>query len=122
MEVIQKYVFRKKMKDIDVFNSITNKKEAKTMTKHISCDWKCKFNIQTCNSNQKQNNKIRQCKCKNYRTYKKNYSWNPNTCVYENGKHLKSILDTSEIACDEITSVMDIVPTKMTNTIATICQ
>ena len=35
---------------------------------------------------------------------------------------LKSILDTSEIACDEITSVMDIVPTKMTNTIATICQ
>ena len=58
----------------------------------------------------------------NYRTYKKNYSWNPSTCVYENGKHLKSILDTSEIACDEITSVMDIVPTKMTNTIATICQ
>ena len=53
MEAIQKYVFRKKIKDIDVFNMITNKKEAKTMTKHISCDWKCKFNIQTCNSNQK---------------------------------------------------------------------
>ena len=41
-------------KDINVkaFNMITNKIEAKKMTKHIACDCKCKFNSTTCNSNQ----------------------------------------------------------------------
>ena len=39
--------------------------------------------------------------------------------IFENSKYLKSIADTSVIACDEIVSVMDIVSTKMTNTIAT---
>ena len=36
---------------------ITNKNEAKTKEKHISCDFNCKFNSITCNSNQKWNNK-----------------------------------------------------------------
>ena len=49
----------------------------------------------------------------------KRYSWNPSTCTCENSKYLKSIADTSVIACDEIISVMDFVSTKMTNTIAT---
>ena len=35
---------------------ITNKNEAKAMTKHISFDCKCKFNRTICNSNQKWNN------------------------------------------------------------------
>ena len=41
-----------KTKDINVkvFNMIANKSEAKTMTKHISCDCKCKFISTTCNS------------------------------------------------------------------------
>ena len=45
----------KETKDINVkaFNVITNKDEAKTMAKHISCDSKSKFNSTTCNSNQK---------------------------------------------------------------------
>ena len=30
-------------------------------------------------------------KCKKYRTCKKEYSWNPSTCICENGKYLKSI-------------------------------
>ena len=38
---------------------ITNKNEAKTMTKHISCDKTC------------------QCECKNYCKCRKDYSWNP---------------------------------------------
>ena len=44
----------KETKDINVkaFNIITNKNEAKTMAKHISCDCKCKFNGTKCNSNQ----------------------------------------------------------------------
>ena len=48
-----------------------------------------------------------------------NYSWNPSACICENSKYLKSIADTSVIACDEPISVMDIVSTKMTNTKAT---
>ena len=50
---------------------------------------------------------------------KKDYSWNFSTCTCENNKYLKGIADTSVITCDEVISVMDIVSTKMTNTIAT---
>ena len=46
----------------------TNTNEANGMGKHISCDYKCKFNSITCNSNQKWNNKTCQCECKNYHT------------------------------------------------------
>ena len=46
------------------------------MTKHISCDCKCKFNNTTCTSNQKWNKKTCQCECKNCRTCKKDSSWN----------------------------------------------
>ena len=53
------------------FNMLTNKNEAKTMTKHISCDCKCKFNSTTCNSNQKWNNKTCQWECKHYHKCKK---------------------------------------------------
>ena len=37
--------------NIKALKMITNKNEAKTMTKHILCDCKCKFNSTTCNSN-----------------------------------------------------------------------
>ena len=42
----------KETKDINVktFNMITNKNGDKTMTKHTSCDFKCKFNSTTFNS------------------------------------------------------------------------
>ena len=83
------------------------------------CDCKCKFNSTACNSNQKWNNETCQCECKNYRTCKKDYIWNPSTCICENSKYLKSIPDTSVIECGEIISVMDIVSTKITNTMAT---
>ena len=62
-------------------------------------------------------------KCKNYRRYKKDYSWNPSTCSCEKIRYFKSITDTSVITYDEIISVIDIVSTKMTNTIAAeMCQ
>ena len=56
----------KEAKDIYVkaFNMIANKNEAKTMTEHISCDCKCKFNSTKCNSYQIKNNKTWQCECK----------------------------------------------------------
>ena len=100
----------KKTKDINVklFNMLTNKHEAKTMTKHISCDCKCKFNSTTCSSNQKWKNKTCQCEFKNYCKRKTDYSWIISTCVCDKSKYLKSIADNSVITCDEIISVMGI--------------
>ena len=45
-------------KDVHVkgFNMITRINEAKTLIKHISCDFKCKFDSTTYSSNQKWNN------------------------------------------------------------------
>ena len=79
----------KEAKDINIkaFNMTTNKNEAKTMTKHTSCDCKCKLNSTACNSNQKWNNKTCQCECKSYFTCKKDYSWEPSTCICENSKY-----------------------------------
>ena len=47
-----------------------------------------------------------------------NSCWNPSTCICENSKYLKSVGDTSVITFDKIVSVMEIVSTKMINTIA----
>ena len=41
MSYQQKYVFETQKTNVKAFNMITNKNEAKTMTKHISCDCKC---------------------------------------------------------------------------------
>ena len=43
---------------------------------------------------------------------KKDYSWNPSTCICENSKCLESITDISVTECDEIIIVMDNVSTK----------
>ena len=74
----------KETKDINVkaFNMLTNRNEAKTVTKHIPSDCKCKLNSATCNSNQRWNNKTCQCECKFY-------IWNPSTYVCEKSKYFK---------------------------------
>ena len=61
----------KKAKDlnISIFNIIKGINESKTLTKHISCECKCKFDGRKCNSNQKRNDNKCWCKCKT-----------PNTC------------------------------------------
>ena len=38
------------------------------------------------------------------------------TCICENGKYLKSIVDDSKIGCDEIIYIMDTVSTNVTST------
>ena len=50
--------------NVKVFNMITNKNEAKPMTKHISCYCKCRFNNTTFDSNQKWNSKTSQYEVK----------------------------------------------------------
>ena len=84
---------------------ITRIYEAKTLLKHIFCDYKCKFNSITCNSSKKRNDDTCHCKCKNYRICKNDYNWNSCTYICENSKHLKRIVDDSGILCDEITNV-----------------
>ena len=97
-------------KDINIkaFNMLTNKNQAKTITKYISCDFKCKFNRTTCKSNQKRNNKTCQCECKNCYKCKKDYILNLSTCICENSKYLKGIADTSVSKCGKILTVTDI--------------
>ena len=55
---------------------ITNKNEVKTIKKHTSYDFNCKFNSTTHNSNQKPNNKACQVECK------KDYNWNRSTWAH----------------------------------------
>ena len=52
---------------------ITGINEPKTLTKHISCICKCRFDGRKCNSDQCWNND--KCECK-----KHHYVWNPATC------------------------------------------
>ena len=85
-----------------------NRDEVKAMTNNISCDCKYKFNNATFNSKQKQNNKTCRCECKSYRKCKKDYSWNPSTCICEKSKYFKSVADTAVTKFDEIVIVMDI--------------
>ena len=55
---------------VKAFDMITNKNEAKVMTKHIFCDCKCKFNSKTCNTKQKWSDKTCKYECKNYKCEK----------------------------------------------------
>ena len=51
---------------LSVLNMISGENELKTLTKHVSCECKCKFDGRKCNSkgsNQKCNNGKCQCEC-----------------------------------------------------------
>ena len=62
-----------KIEDLNqsVFNMITGINESKTLTKHISCECKCKFDGRKCNSDQWWNNDKCRCECKNVMYVKK---------------------------------------------------
>ena len=88
------------------------------MVKQISSDCKCKFNTTTCSSNKNWNNETCQCECKNYGTFKNDHGCNPSTCICENGKYLKSIVDDLKIVSDEFMYVVDVVSLNVTDTMA----
>ena len=79
--------------NLSVFNMNTGLYESKTLKKHISCGWKCKFDEAKCKPYQSWNNDKCLCQCKNY-------VWNPLTRNCGNGKYLASIMDDSSIICD----------------------
>ena len=74
----------------------------KILTKHISCERKCKFDRRKCNSDQWWNNDKCRCECKKHHVCEKAYVWNPATCNCKNGKYLARIMDDSAITRDEI--------------------
>lgn len=55
-----------------------------------------------------------------YKGCTKDYIWNPSTYVCENSKYLKSAIDESAIAWDEILNATGSVQTNMTNVANTI--
>ena len=59
--------------NVKVFNMIARINETKALVKHISRDFKHKFDSTTCNLNQKWNNEACQCECTNYLLSKKDY-------------------------------------------------
>ena len=91
--------------NLSVFNIITGRNESKILSKHVSCECKCKFDGIKCNSNQKWNNDKCWNGCKNpeeHNACEKDYIWNHATCSCENGKYLASTIDNSVIMCDKI--------------------
>ena len=80
--------------------------ESKTLTKHISCECKCKFDENKCNSDLWWDINKCWCECKN-NICEKVYVWNPATCNCENRKYLSSIMDDSVIICDEVIEACD---------------
>ena len=86
---------------------ITGINESKTLTKHISCQCKCKFDGTKCKSNKWWNNDKYRCECKKHHICEKDYVWNPATCNCENGKYLASIKDDSVITCAEVIKSYD---------------
>ena len=76
-------------------------KEPKGLTRHTSCEWKCKFDGRKCNSDQWWANDKCRCECKKRHVCEKDHTWIPTTCSCEYGKYLASIIDDSGIMRDE---------------------
>ena len=78
--------------------------ESKTLTKHVSCECKYRFDGRKCNSYKWSNNDKCWCECKRSHVCEKVQTWNPATCNCENEKYLACIMVDSAITCYEITS------------------
>ena len=63
---------------------ITGINEGETLTKHLSCECKCKFDEKKCNSNQWRNNNKCRCECKKHHLCEKDYIWYLATSSCEN--------------------------------------
>ena len=93
--------------NLSIFNMITGINESKTLTKHISCKRKCKFDEKICKSNKWWNNYKCRCECKKHHICEKDCVWNSATCNCENRRYLASIMDDSAIICDEVIESRD---------------
>ena len=90
--------------NLSVFNMIKGKHESKILTKHISCECKCKFDGTECNSNKWWNNNKCRCEFKKRQICEQDYVWNPSTCNC--GKYLASFMDDSMIISNDVINHM----------------
>ena len=91
--------------NLSFLNMITGINESKILTTHVLCKCKCKFDSRKCSYNKNWNNDKCRCECKNkkkHRPCKKDYILKPATCICENVKYVRSIIDDSAITCDKI--------------------
>ena len=91
--------FKSKRFQHDCMNKWINK----TLTKHISHEFKCKCDVRICNLNQICNKDKCWCEYENleeHHVYEKDYIWNTATCSCEKGKYAESINTDSVITCD----------------------
>ena len=86
---------------------ITGINDSKELSKHISCKCQCKFEGRKHNYHQCWNSNKCWCECKKRHVWEKDYVWNPATCNFENEKNLASIMDDSEITCNEVIESKD---------------
>ena len=87
--------------NLSVFNMITRINELKTLTKHISCECKCKFDGRNCNPDQWWNNENVDVSVKNV-MYVKKILFGILLHVIVKIPYLPSIMDDSAIMCDQI--------------------
>ena len=59
--------------NLGVFNKITGINESKTLTKHMSCEYKCKLCGRSCNPDQWWKNNKCPCECKKRHVCEKDY-------------------------------------------------
>ena len=88
--------------NLRVFNMITGINELKALTKHMSCECKCKFDGRKCNSYQQWNSNKCRCVCKKCHVREKEYIWNPARSSCENGKYLANIMNYLVIIWNKI--------------------
>ena len=81
--------------------------ESNTLTKHILCECKYRFDGNKYNSDQWCNNNKYQCKCKKRHICVKGYIWNRSTCNCKHGKYLAIIIDDAVFTCDEVIGSCD---------------
>ena len=91
--------------NLNVFSMITGINRSKTLTKHISCECKCKLDGTKYKSNKWWELINVDVSVKKNQVCEKDYVWNPATCNCEKGKCLASIMD--KIICDEIIDVKE---------------
>ena len=91
--------------------------ESKTLTEHMSCKCKFKFESKKYNANQKWNNNECWCDCEHVKNICEKESYLELCNMYwENGKYVGSIIDDSVIICDEIVEGTRLVTTYNTST------
>ena len=108
MTYLKKYIFQIKQEILIliVFIIITGINEPKTLTKHVWCECKCKFDGIKCKSNQWWNSDRCRCECKKIHVCEKDYIWNHvRNC--RNREKLASIMDDSNVIFDNIIDVKE---------------